>query len=177
MVNALWYEFGLGGGGNGLGFDIKNRTASMYDEGNNKTVTTTFSQVGRAVAALLSLPVTGSSPCLSDWSNKFFYIESFFLSQNDILASLKRVTGTKDSDWKVSYRNGFEAVAEGNKQLAKGNFRGGIDVIYGTVFLPGKGGDYSQTKGTANKALGLPVEDLDEVTSKVVEEGMSKKEG
>ena len=171
-MNNLWYEFSLSGGY--FGIDIKNRTANLYDNGETKTTSSTMPQVGRAVASLLSLPGSGSSPNLSDYKNKFLYINSFFISQHDMLASVQRATGTSSKDWKVSYRSGTTAVEEGYIGLRAGDHMKGIDVLYGTNFLPGKGGDYAVTKGTANKALGLPEESLDEVTKMVVNQVEAK---
>ena len=175
-MNNPWYEFSLGDGF--FGIDIKNRTANLYDDGETKTATSTMSQVGRAVASLLSLPGSGSGsgsePSLSDYKNKFLYISSFFVSQHDMLASVQHVTGTSSADWKVSYRSGPAAVEEGYIGFQKGDFRKAVDIIYGTNFLPGKGGDYPVTKETANKALGLPEESLDEVTMAVVKQVEAK---
>lgn len=167
IVNNPWYEYSLAGGW--FGIDIKSQTASLYDKGETKTVTTTMPQVGRAVAGLLSLPVSGSSPCLSDYKNNFVYIKSFFISQNEMLASVQRVTGTSPEDWKVTYRDAAQAVKEGYERFNNGDFMGAIDILYGTNFLPGKGGDYAVTKGTANEALGLPEEALDEATERAVD--------
>ncbi|KAI9787834.1 MAG: hypothetical protein M1816_007401 [Peltula sp. TS41687] len=172
IVNNPWYEYSLGWGR--FGIDIKNRTASLYDDGQTKTVTTTMPQVGRAVASLLSLPVSGSSPSLSDYKNKFVYIESFFISQHEMLASVQRVTGTSPDDWNVSYRPAAEAVKEGNEKCQKGDFMGAVDILYGTNFMPGKGGDYAVTKGTANGILGLPKEDLDDATKVAVQQAEAR---
>ena len=172
VVNNLWYEFSLGGGY--FGIDIKNRTARLYDNGENKTTTSTMAQVGRAVASLLSLLGSGPSPSLLDYKNKFLYINSFFVSQHDMLASVQRVTGTSPADWKVSYKPGVEAVEEGHAGIRAGDYMKAVDVLYGTNFLPGKGGDYAVTKGTANEALGLPEESLDEATKVAVKQAEAK---
>ena len=50
-------------------------------------------------------------------------------------------------------------IDEGNAKLQKGDFTGMINLLYGTLFNPGLGGDYESTKGTDNKLLGLPSQD------------------
>lgn len=172
VVNNQWYEYSLAGGHYGI--NIKNRTASFFDGGEQKTVTTAMPQVGRAVASLLSLPVSGTSPCLSDYKNKHVYISSFYISQREMLSSVQRVTGTEDGNWKISHRNAEQTVKEGFERMAKGDWMGFVDVLYGNNFVKESGNDYVITKGTANKALGLPEERLDEVTKEAVKEAEAK---
>ena len=172
FVNNLWYEYSLGGGW--FGIDIKNRTANFFDDGKQKLNTSTLPQCGRGVAALLSLPVTTTdgSPSLSKYRNGFAYISSFFINQHDMLASLQRVTKTSPGDWQISKRPVDEAIKSGHEKVAGGNFMGMIDVLYGTNFKPGAGGDYGETKGLDNKILGLPEEDLDEATGWAIDRAM-----
>ena len=173
VVNNPWYEYSLGGGL--FGIDIKNRVARLWDDGNTKTNTTTFAQVGRGLAGLLSLPVstTDSSPSLSDFKNKYVYISSFLTTQNEILASVQRVTGTSPSDWQVSYSPVEEAKKTGKEKFVKeGDFLGMIGYMYGTYFSKGLGGNYQEKRD--NRVLGLHDEDLDEATNRTVEMTMAK---
>ena len=162
-MNNPWYDYSLAGGL----FDIKmdERKARFFDEGTTKTNTTTLAQVGRAVAKLLSLPITAgdSSPSLSDYKNGYLYISSFLTTQREILSSVQRVTGTTDKDWTISKQPVQEVIAEGWQSFnATGQPISLIPVMYGVYFSAGQGGNYEHK--TANKALGLPVEDLDEAT-------------
>lgn len=127
-------------------------------------------QVGRAVAGLLSLPVEGGTPCLSDYKTEYVYISSFFVSQREMLASVQRVTGTRNADWNISYRPAEQTVKEARAQLAKGEWSLPVlvNVLYGGNFVKESGNDYVVTKGTSNKALGLPKESLDEATQAAV---------
>lgn len=169
VVSNQWYDFTLGLGNYFI--DIKNRTATILDSGDVKTVTTTMPQVGRAVASLLSLPVTGASPCVNDWKNKHLYIESFFLTQKEMLAAVQRATGTDDGDWKIERESAEKLVTEGEAQLNRGEFTMTAfrNTLMGMNFWAGHGNDYVASKGTANEILKLPKENLDEITRDCVE--------
>ncbi|KAK3060912.1 hypothetical protein LTS18_007439, partial [Coniosporium uncinatum] len=132
----------------------------------------TWPQVGRAVASLLSLPVSasgGGGACLNDFRNGFVYISSFKLSQHEMLESVQRVTGTRPEDWKVSYVPVKEAYAAGNERMRKGDWSAMKDVGYGRTFFPDGSGNYEDSKGLHNDVLGLPKEDLDEFTKIAIE--------
>lgn len=186
IANGFWYEFSLGGTADRFGFDFAQRTVDLIDDGDTKINTTTFPQVGRAVAALLSLPVSPVSsssssfsndektPHLSQWANDLVFVSSFRVSQRDMLASAQRVTGTNDADWTVrrqDHRARYEAALEG---LRKGDIRSYVRAMYTRIFFPGdRIGDFEGTRGTANAVLGLPQEDLDEATRIAIDRGLA----
>ncbi|CAO3666494.1 unnamed protein product [Umbelopsis ramanniana] len=168
----FWYDYSLSRGS--FSIDIKNRTATLWDDGKTRASISTLPQVGRAVASLLSLKVLpdneqDSSPTLSNYKNKFAYIASFCLSQRDMLDSILRVTNATEQDWKIEYRPVEEVYAEGMELFQKGDFRGMIGVLYGRNFFKDNAGNYELTKGLDNEKLGLPKEDLDEFTKIAVE--------
>ena len=168
VICGQWYDFCISFGGFGV-YPLERR-AEIHDDGNVKTVTTTLAQTGRAVAALFSVPVAGASPSLEDWANKFLYVESFHLSQNEMLAAGQRATGTKAADWTVERKGDPKAAVEtALVEFGKGSFPAVREAIMVSNWVPNGGGDYKSTKGTANEALGLPKEDLDEETRKAVE--------
>lgn len=78
--------------------------------------------------------------------------------------SVKRVTGTTDADWTISYENSEERYKKAVQDLHGGDRNGFIRLLYTRTFYPGGGGDYETTKGLQNKVLDLPKEDLDEAT-------------
>jgi hypothetical protein len=86
----------------------------------------TWEMCGRAVAALLNLPVLPrdeydtETVTLSRWTNKPLYVSSWALSQRDMLASVLRVWGDKESDWTVNYQPSEERYHEGRKLVATG---------------------------------------------------------
>lgn len=166
---GFWYEFSLGGGDDRYGFDIPNRAVTLMDKGTTKISTSTMPQVGRAVAALLSLKVLPAnkddkSPNLSSFKNKPLYISSFTIGQQDMLDSVLRVSGTKLSDWKVTHTTSKERFESGQELMKQGNMLGFARLLYSRAFFPNSTGNFGETKGLHNELLGLPQEDLDKFT-------------
>ncbi|KAF7518067.1 hypothetical protein PCG10_000641 [Penicillium crustosum] len=167
---GFWYEWSLACGEQWFGFTIKDRKVTFFDDGTRIVSVSTWDQCGRALAALLSLPESGSTPALADFKNKDVLINSFRVSQRDVLDSLHRVLGTTDSDWEISYESVAKRLADGAEELAKGVFTGFPKMLYASVFLPtNQEGDFAGTMELANDVLGLPKEDLDDATKRVVD--------
>jgi len=137
---------------------------------------TNSSQVARAVAALLSLPIhadgpnddNNNAPCLDNLRNKVVYVSSFTVSQKDMLASALRVTGTTQDDWTVTKEPVRERFASGIKDVREGK-RSGFPKLVSRVFYPDGCGDFERGRGTLNRALGLPKEDIDGATRVAIE--------
>ena len=167
VTTGFWYEWSLALSV-GYGFDIANRAVTLIDDGETKITTTTWPQVGRAVASLLSLPIyldgKDEKPCLERFRNKQVYVSSFTVSQKDMLDSVLRVTKTGLEDWKVTKEPAKERYAAGIEAMQKGDQMGFAKMLYTRVFYPDDSGNYEKTKGTSNKLLGLPRENLDEAT-------------
>ncbi|KAH8666472.1 CipA protein [Xylariales sp. PMI_506] len=174
VICNFWYEFSLGGGVNHYGFDFANRSAVFYGDGTVRVNTTTWPQVGRAVANLLALKTVpegpdDKSPTLSGFRNKFVYISSFTVSQQDMLDSVLRVTGAKAEDWTVTHEDPHERWADAKKMFAEGNRLGFLRAMYTRIFYPDGSGAYERTHGLDNEVLGLPQEDLDTFTKIAIE--------
>lgn len=168
LVCGYWFEWSLAMGEQWFGFDLKNKKVTFFDDGNTRINISTWRQCGRAIVALLSLPLTGQSPALSDWRNKLLYIDSFKASQRDMLDSIHRVAGTTDKDWEISYEPSDQRYKDGCEELQKGIRTGFAKMIYARMFYPNGDGDFESAHGLANKVLGLPKEDLDECTKSVL---------
>ncbi|KAF2196427.1 NAD(P)-binding protein [Delitschia confertaspora ATCC 74209] len=168
---SFWYEYSLAIPG--YGFNITDRTVTWYDDGKKRISTTTWPQVGRAIAAVLGLKVlpedeNDTSLTLSHYRNKSLYVSSFELTQRDMFESLKRVTGTTDADWNISsvdvkeyFKKHKEAVMNGGPRIHYGL------MLYSRYFFPEVKGVLLEGKKD-NERLGLPVEDLDEWTGVAV---------
>ena len=122
--------------------------------------------VGRAVAALLSLPVTKPSPdytgkTLEDYRNKIIHISSFKISQRDMFTSLLRVTGTPESDWTISYQPSKERYEQAAEDVKKGDFQAFGRMMYARGFFSGDECplDFDQYGELDNEVLGLVEED------------------
>ena len=169
MVCGFWYEWSLALGEPWFGFDIKNKKVTFFDDGKTPVNVSTWTQCGRALAALLSLPESGTSPAVSQWKNKPFYFASFRVSQRDMLDSIHRVTGTTDKDWEITFEPSAQRYKNGIDEMQKGALTGFAKAMYTRVFFPNGDGDFESSRGLANGLIGLKKEDLDEATKRTVE--------
>ncbi|KAK9388571.1 hypothetical protein V1515DRAFT_578893 [Lipomyces mesembrius] len=97
------------------------------------------------------------------------YISSFTISQNDMLESVFRVTGTDLNDWKVTKAPVKEYYKSGLEEFQKGNMIEFAQLLYSRAFFPESSGNFGATMGLHNDVLGLPKEDLDEFTKIAVQ--------
>ncbi|KAJ7310053.1 putative isoflavone reductase family protein [Mycena albidolilacea] len=176
---SFWYEYSLSAGPFTYGFDFENRSVTFIDDGTTKINTTTWPQTALAVARLLSLKVlpedaSEKDATLSQFRNKPAYVSSFLLSQKDMLESVLRVTGTKESDWKIEHEAHEVRFAAGVAQFKGGDRRGFGKLLYTRAFYPDGCGNYEARNGLHNDILGLPKEDLDEFTRIAVDRAARK---
>ncbi|CAI7593231.1 unnamed protein product [Penicillium pancosmium] len=169
---GFWYDYSLAGGDARFGFDFNKRSLTLYDDGNTRISTSMLSQVGRAVAKLLSLKgfpqdENDNSLTLSTFLNKGVYIKSFAVSQRDIFESVKRVTGTTDADWTITHEDTRKRYEDGLAQVKMGNMAGFGKLLYARTFYPDASSDLSDR--VQNELLGLPEENLDESTKVGIE--------
>lgn len=167
---GFWYEWSLSIP-DGFGFDVPKRQVTFFDEGQTKISISTWPQVGRGVAALLSLPIKaeGSGTGLEDLRNRIVFMNSFTVNQQEMFESVLRVTGTKASEWKVGKQDIVERYNDGAATMKKGDRRGFVRMMYSRVFYRDGNGDFESNRGTLNSVLGLPKEDLDTATKAAVE--------
>ncbi|EXK27252.1 hypothetical protein FOMG_16315 [Fusarium oxysporum f. sp. melonis 26406] len=165
---GFWYEWTLAMGESSFGFSIRDRKITFFDDGKRTITVSTWEQCGLALASLLSLPETITSPSLADYKNRNVLISSFSISQRDILDSLHRVLGTTDDDWDIKYESSAQRVKEGVEEMREGSQRGFIKWLCANTFLPGNIASDFTDKEVANSVLGLPEEDLDDATKRVV---------
>lgn len=171
MATSFWYEWSLAIP-DAYGFDFAKRTVVLFDEGEVKICTSTWPQIGRAVAKLLSLPIKPEGGdvehSLDHYRNKVVYVSSFTVSQKDMLDSVLRVTNTKLEDWSVSKEDSHTRWSEGMKAMKTGNQQGFARMLYSRIFFPDGSGDFEKSKGLLNGILGLPKEDMDEATKRAI---------
>lgn len=166
IATGFWYEWSLPIE-SGFGFDFDNRSLTLFDDGERPICISTWPQVGRAVASLLSLPILpdgkgGAS--LDKYRNDFVYMASFVVSQKDMFESVLRVTKASQDDWKIVKEPVKERYAKGLETLKSGDRSGFVRALYSRLFFPDDSGNPAKTKGLVNDALGLPKEDIDEYT-------------
>lgn len=174
VVGGFWYEYSLAFPA-AYGFDIQNRSATFYDDGNTKFNTSTWEQYARTVARLMSMKIfpeskNDTSPSLDqNFRNKFAYLSSFRISQKDIFESLKRVTGTNDADWQIDHEPSKERYEKNLQDFkAKPGQSPYVKLLYARGLYPNGDGDFESKHGLANEILGLPKEDFDTCTKGAV---------
>jgi hypothetical protein len=167
LSTGFWYEYSLAIANN-YGFDFADRTVRFFGDGETKISTSTWPQIGRAVAAILSLPikpeVSNAGASLESLKNKVVYISSFTVSQKDMLESVLRVTGAKEDDWTITKEPVEELFAKSARQIKEGKREGFSNFLYSRIFFPDGSGDFEHNKVTLNRILGLPKVDFDEAT-------------
>lgn len=169
---GFWYEHSLSNG-ELYGIDIKKREVTFFDDGAQRLNTSTWMQVGRAVAALLSLPVGTDGQrdgglALDAYRNRMVYVSSFAVNQKEMFESVKRVTATADEQWKISYTPAKERIEKARERLKNGDRRAFGHVLYTRYFFE-DAGLFEMSHGLDNDKLGLPKEDLDKATKGAVE--------
>jgi len=140
-----------------MGYDLKEHKATIVNDGNDTWSTTTFAAIGAAVRNSMLIP--------EKTANKYIFIASFTVSQNDVLASLEKATGKK---WEVKHVDGEEDKKIGLEKMSKGDFSGAPLLIRYMNCVDGHGGNYMNYKEGANELLSLPKQTLDEVVGEIV---------
>ena len=150
IISGGMFDWGLNIPGY-AGWNIDARTATIYDGGDIPYEATNLDQVGKAIAKSLKNPELTR--------NQYVYVNSFTVTQNQVLEALEKTTGEK---FTVSHGTVDGLWQGGADQVKEGNVYGVLPMIAGSVYGKGGLGNYSVTQGLWNDKLGLPQEDLDE---------------
>jgi uncharacterized protein YbjT (DUF2867 family) len=164
IVNNPWFDWSMK-----LGMwsvNIQKKQATLYNVRDTRFNTTTLGQVGRGVAALLSLP----DDKLNSFKNRPLYLRSFLIYQREILDSAIRTTSTKESDWDIKTQEPEEAIKASREAVASGDPMAFVGEFYTAHMQEGRGGDYDEKAAKDAEVLGLEEESLDEVMAAIVEE-------
>jgi hypothetical protein len=140
-----------------MGHDIKTQKALIYSDGKDTWSTTTLDTIGLAVKNAMLIP--------EKTANKYLYIDSFTVSQNQVLAALEKASGKK---WEVTYVDAEEHKKAGLEKMAKGDFTGAMSLIRYINSIHGHGGNFIEYKESANELLSLPKQTLDEVVAEIL---------
>ena len=172
LATGFWYEWSLAIPPS-FGFDFPSKTATFFDDGETPMSISTWPQVGRAVTALLSLPIKpeddNAERCLENFKNKTIFINSFTMSQKDMFDSVLRVTGDKPEDWTINKEPARERYASAVEALQGGDRMAYVRMMYTRLFFDDGCGNFEARRGVSNEILGLPKEDLDEATVRAIE--------
>ncbi|KAI8180830.1 Isoflavone reductase-like protein IRL [Colletotrichum sp. SAR 10_86] len=156
IVSGAMFDWGLAIPGFG-GWNVAARTVIIYDGGDIPFDATNLDQVGRAISKSLKNPELTK--------NQHVYVNSFTITQNQVLRALEKVTGEK---FDISHGSVEELWQNGAAQVQEGQPLGALGLIAGAVY--GKGGlaQYSAKRGLWNEKLGLPEENLEEFLKRYV---------
>ena len=140
-----------------LGFDLKTKTATIYDSGGTMANFTNLDAVGQATVGILTHP--------AETANRYVFIISFRATQNYILYVLETVTGEK---WNVKKTTCEEESRLGREKMEKGDWSGVGHAIMAASYSGGKY-DFAEGRELDNKLLGVPyVEDPEKIVELIV---------
>jgi nucleoside-diphosphate-sugar epimerase len=130
--------------------------ARIFDGGEIKWSATTLDTVAKAtVAVLLKAEET---------KNRRLFIESFLITQNQLLAVLEKVTERK---WEAEQVESEKFIVETKNEIDRnpGNHDAREDLVGVVGIIEG---NWEEKDGFANELLGLKQEDLEEVVRKIL---------
>jgi len=140
-----------------LGFDLSTKTATISDSGDVPTNFTLLSTTACATAAILERP--------AETANRYVFINSFHLTQNEILAALENET---DAKWSVKKTTCMEESRLGRELMERGDWSGVGRAIMGASYSGGKF-DFARGRELDNELLGLRTrKTLEEIVGKIV---------
>ena len=147
------------------GFHVRDRKAEIFKGANAKISTTPVSRSGEGIAVLLSLPEAE----LAQYKNKSYFFSSFELSQQDIFEAVKRVTGTSNLDWSITEKDANEIIQESEVKIKDGDGYAEWYRLF-VMFFQGIPGSNYEAKAVYMREYGLPIEDLDTVVKRAIDE-------
>lgn len=147
---GFWQSLRLGV----MGFDVRKRTARIYDSGDERYSVTNLHMIGRCVAAVLLHP--------EETANSYITVASFTTTQNEVLRVLEEETGAK---FEVSHASTAEMERLGDEKWARGD--GGAFYHYALKYIYGDGGGHA-IRDNAVHLLGLQEEDMRDTVRRVL---------
>ncbi|KAI1174843.1 hypothetical protein F4777DRAFT_599186 [Nemania sp. FL0916] len=147
ISTGLFFDWGLEYGS--IGFNAKDRIAAIYDSGDEPFQASNLPLIGKAIAAVLQHP--------ERTANRYISIASFNPTQNQILAIVEKLTGTR---WSYSYLPVSEQQEIGVEKLGRGDYSAFSNFLKKRIFEDGAG---LAVEGPDNALalLGLEGEDLE----------------
>ena len=154
LATSVFFDWGLST--KFLHFDIPARKALILNSGDEKWATTNVATIGLATARTLLK--------LEETRNRWLLVQSFSISQNEVLAALEKATG---GEWEVQRLPGKGFITEEAAKAKQGDVGAMYELIFGHLV---SGTDHQSQPDFANELLGIEEENLEEVVRKVVQE-------
>lgn len=142
-----------------MGFDLKENKATIFNEGKDTWSTTKLGSIGMAVKNAMLIP--------EKTANKYMFIDSFTVSQNDVLAALEKASGKQ---WDKTHVDAEEQKKVGMEKMANGDFSGAMSLIRYINCVDGHGGNYAEYEESANQLLSLPKQSLDDAVAELLKD-------
>lgn len=136
--------------------DIKNQTIEILDGGKHRASASTLTRVTDALIRILKLHGSESV------RNKTLFIQSFCISQLQLVQALEKATGSK---WKVTDHDSETFINERREKADAGDPEANEDLVFaiGTLYA-----DWTQREDFAMDLLGFEDEDYEAVVADVV---------
>ncbi|KAJ2895212.1 hypothetical protein MKZ38_006763 [Zalerion maritima] len=156
LVTGHFFDWGLENGF--MMCDLRLKKALVIGDGKYRASASTLHRIAEATALVLQRTE------MEEVKNKMIYVQSFCVTQLEIVESLEKAMGEK---WEITFRDMEEYIAEQKKLQEEGDHM----AIENLVFVLGTSDANWEEKGNfAMKALGLEDESLNEIVSGVVKE-------
>ncbi|KAI5846911.1 hypothetical protein BZA05DRAFT_405848 [Tricharina praecox] len=157
VATGNFFDYALRKFPNGMGFNVKERTAVLIDSGAEPFTGTTLAGIADSVLGILLHP--------QETCNKYLRVRSVETTQAEILRAFEDVTGVK---WKVEHQNGQELLDRARGKLERGE-GATLDLVRVQLFMEGAGRSVLVRRGEGdNELLGVKEEDVTEVVRAVV---------
>lgn len=142
-----------------MGFDLRERSALIYDSGTEPFTGTTLQGISQAVVGVLSSP--------AETRNRFVKVRSVQACQNELLAAFEKATGTK---WSVQRSTTKDKLESGRRKKEEGDGSWVIDLVVAQLYEEGVGRSVvAPSWGESDSPLlGVVEETLDEVVEKAL---------
>ncbi|KAK4547185.1 hypothetical protein LTR36_001406 [Oleoguttula mirabilis] len=134
---------------------LKERRADVLNDGEKKSSMATLARVGEVTARILQRP--------EQTANQMVYVQSFCVSQNEVIRAFEQATGEK---WQVAKLDAEEFKDAEKAKADKGEKAALEELVW---YLGAVDADWTKNEGFAMKILGLEDEDLQEAVDKVVQ--------
>ncbi|KAF3927555.1 hypothetical protein AA313_de0204664 [Arthrobotrys entomopaga] len=145
-----FFDMGIAAGF--LGFNLKEKKATIYGSGNQIVAMSNLEYVGKATVYTILHP--------EEYKNKAVKVYSYKVSQNQLLGELEKITGKK---WETEHIKVEDEIKAGEEGIKAGNPYAGYQVLRGFVY------DENDKFGSNYSQHDVPIKDETTVQEKLKE--------
>ncbi|KAI1406755.1 NAD(P)-binding protein [Hypoxylon sp. FL1857] len=147
-----------------MGFDIKQHSAIIYDDGTEEFTGTTLEGIGQAVVGVLKHP--------EETANRFVKVRSIQTCQTQLLDAFQQVTG---QSWEVKRGSTKDLLESGRKKHQAGVSGWVLELVVYQLFAPGEARCILASKEESDaELLGMKEESPEDIARKVLNTGGSE---